>query len=70
MSLRLIPESLEFLAVDLLAIQQQGLDRALFSYSFIREVRLNGVRPSITIVHIPKFCRMQQNIVRFLFFSE
>ena len=44
--------------MDLLTIQQMSLDRALFLYIFIREVRLNGVRISITIVHIRKFYKM------------
>ena len=38
--------------IDLLAILQKSLDRALFLYNFIREVRSNGVRGSITIMHI------------------
>ena len=46
------------LAIDLLAIQEKSLDRALFSYIFIREVRSSGVRTSITIVHIRKFYKM------------
>ena len=44
--------------IDLLAIQQKSLDRALFLYIFIRKVRSNGVRASITIVHIRKFYKM------------
>ena len=40
--------------IDLLAILQKSLDRALFLYIFIHEVRLRGVRASITIVHIKK----------------
>ena len=36
--------------IDVLAIQQKSLDRALFLYIFIREARLSGVRASITIV--------------------
>ena len=45
-------------AIDLLAILQKSLDRALSLYIFIREVRLNGVRVSITIVRIRKFYKM------------
>ena len=44
---------------DLLAILQKSLDRAIFLYIFIHEVRLSGVRASITIVHIRKFYKMQ-----------
>ena len=44
--------------IDLLAILQKILDRALFLYNFIRELRSSGVRSSITIVHIRKFYRM------------
>ena len=40
--------------IDLLAILQKRLDRALL-YIFIREVRSSGVTASITIVHIRKF---------------
>ena len=46
------------LEIDLLAIQQKSMDRALFLYSFIHEIRLSGVRASITIVHIRKFSKM------------
>ena len=42
-------------SIDLLAIQEKSLDRALFLCIFIREVRSSGVRASITIVHIRKF---------------
>ena len=52
-------------AIELLAILQKSLDRALFLYIFIREVRSSGVRASITIVHIRKFYKMQKKIVRF-----
>ena len=45
-------------AIDLLAILQKSLDRALFLYIFIHEVRLSGVRPSIGVVHIRKFHKM------------
>ena len=41
--------------IDLLAILQKCLNRALFLYIFIHEVRLSGVRAPITIVHIRKF---------------
>ena len=44
--------------IDLLAILQKRLDRALFLYIFIRKVRSSGVRGSITIVHIRKFYKM------------
>ena len=44
--------------IDLLAILEKSLDRAIFLYNFIREVRLNGVRASIAIVHIRKFYKM------------
>ena len=54
--------------IDLLAIQQKSLDRALFLYIFIREVRSSGVKASITIVHIRKFYKMEQSIVRLRFF--
>ena len=39
-------------AIDLLAIQQKSLDRALFLYIFINKIQSSGVRASITIVHI------------------
>ena len=45
-------------SIDLLAIQQKGLDRALFLHIFIHEIRSSGVRASITIVHIRKFYKM------------
>ena len=54
--------------MDLLAIQEKSLDRALLLYIFIREVRSSGVRASITIVHIRKFYKTQQCIVRLRFF--
>ena len=54
--------------IDLLAIQQKSLDRALFLYIFIHEIRSSGVRASITIVHIRKFYKMYQSIVRLRFF--
>ena len=43
---------------DLLAIQQKNLDRALFLYIFIHEIRSSGVRASITFVDIRKFYKM------------
>ena len=46
------------LAIDLLAIQQRSLDRALFLYLLIHEIRSSGVRASTTIVHIRKFYKM------------
>ena len=45
-------------SIDLLAIQLKSLDRALFLYIFIHEIRSSGVRASITIVHIRKFYKM------------
>ena len=45
-------------AIDLLAILKKSLDRAIFLYNFIREVRLSGVRASIAIVHIRKFYKL------------
>ena len=45
--------------IDLLAILRKSLDRATFLYIFVREVRLNGVRASIAIVHIRKFYKIQ-----------
>ena len=56
--------------IDLLAILQKSLDRALFLYSFIREVRSSGVRASITIVCIRKFFKVHHNNVRFRFFPR
>ena len=47
-----------FSRIDLLAIQQNSLDRALFLYIFIHEIRSSGVRASVTIVHIRKFYKM------------
>ena len=44
--------------IDLLAILQESLDRAIFLYIFIHEIRLSGVRASISIVHIRKFYKM------------
>ena len=44
--------------IDLLAILQKSLDRALFLYIFIHEVRSSGVGASITIVQIRKFYKM------------
>ena len=41
--------------IDLLAILQESLARALFLYIFIHEIRSSGVRASITIVRIRKF---------------
>ena len=56
--------------IDLLAILQKSLDRALFLYNFIREVRSSGVRASITILGIRKFFKMHHNNVRFRFFPR
>ena len=44
--------------IDLLAILQKSLDRAIFLYILMRKVRLNGVGASITIVHIRKFYKL------------
>ena len=44
--------------IDLLAMLQKSLDRALYLYIFIYEVRLSGVKASISIVHIRKFYKM------------
>ena len=54
--------------VDRIAIQQKSLDRALFSYICIHEIRSSGVRGSITIVYIRKFQKIAQSIVRLRFF--
>ena len=48
-------------AIDLLAILQKSLDRALFLYIFINEVRLSGVRASIIIVHM----KILQNVMKY-----
>ena len=56
--------------IDLLAILQMSLDRALFLYNFIREVRSSGVRGSNAIMHIRKFFKLHHNIVRFRFFPR
>ena len=42
--------------IYLFAIIQKSLDRAISLYIFIHEVRVSGVRASISIVHIRKFC--------------
>ena len=47
-----------FLQIDLLAIQQKSLDRALSLYIFVHEIRSSGVRVSIAIVQIRKFYKM------------
>ena len=62
--------TLETAPIELLAIQQKSLDRALLLYNFIREVRSSGVRGSFIIVHIRKFFKMHHNIVRFRFFPR
>ena len=59
-----------FNLLDLLAILQKSLDRALFLYTFIREIRSSGVRGSFTIIHIRKFFKLHHNIVRFRFFPR
>ena len=44
--------------IGLLAILRKSLDRALFLDIFIHEVRLSGVRASISIAHIRKFYKL------------
>ena len=44
--------------IDLLATLQKSLDRAIFLYKFIREVRKSGVTASIAIVHIRKLYKL------------
>ena len=62
---------LDFLANrPFLAVLQKSLDRALFLYNFIRDVRSSGVRASTTIVHVRKFFKIHRNIVRFRFFPR
>ena len=56
--------------IDLLAILQKSLDRALSLYIFIHEVRSSGMRGSITIKHIRKSFKVHHNIVRFRFFPR
>ena len=56
--------------IDLLAVLQKSLDRALFLYNLIREARSSGVRCSITIMHIRKFFKLHHNIVRFRLFPR
>ena len=51
-------DGLEQHCTDLLAILQKSLDRELFLYIFMQEVRSSGVRASITIAYIRKFYRM------------
>ena len=51
--------------IDLFAILRESLDRALFLYIFIRGARSRGVRTSASIMHIRKFYKMYQDIVRF-----
>ena len=51
------------LAIDILAILQKSLDRALFLYNFVREIQLSGVRASITIMHIRKFFKLNHNAI-------
>ena len=57
-----------WLLIDLSAVQQKSLDRALFLYISIHENRSIGVRASITIAHIQKFYKMWQSTVRLRFF--
>ena len=54
--------------IDLVAIQQNSLDRALFLHIFIRVARSSGVRASITVVHIRKFYKMLLSTDRLRFF--
>ena len=42
-------------SIDLLAILQKSLDRAIFLYIFIRKVPQSDVNAFFTIVHIRKF---------------
>ena len=44
--------------IDLLAILKKSLNRALFLYGFIHEVRLSDVRASISIAQIQKFYKI------------
>ena len=44
--------------IDLLAILRKILDRAIFLNISMHEVRLSGVRGSMSIVHIRKFQKM------------
>ena len=44
--------------IDLLAILQKSLDRAIFLYTFILEARLSGVKAFISIAHIRKFYKI------------
>ena len=53
-----------------LTILQRNLDRATSFDTFVRKVQPSGVRPSITIVHIGKFYKVYENIVRFRLLSE
>ena len=42
-------------SIDLLAILKKSLDRAIFLYSFIHEIRKCCVRASIAIINIRTF---------------
>ena len=44
--------------IDLLAILRKSLDRAIFLYNFIHDVRSSGARASIAILHIRKFYKL------------
>ena len=55
--------------LDILALLQNSLGRAMFLFFFIRKVRLSGVRNSMTTVHIRKIFK-SRNIFRFTFFLE
>ena len=54
----LVPRAAIVLTFDLLTILEKSLDRALFLYTFIHEIRSSGVRAFITIVHIRKFYKI------------
>ena len=49
--------------IDLLPILQKSLDRELFIYNFIREVRSSCVRAFITIVLIRKFYKIDLLVI-------
>ena len=43
--------------IDFLAFLQKIMDRAIFLYIVVREVRLSCVSVTITIMHIRKLCK-------------
>ena len=59
-----------WITIDLLAILRKSLDRALFLYNFIHEVRSSGVRGSIAIMQIRKFFKFHHKIIPFRFFPR